>query len=347
LGQGRKTIRFHRAIAGFAFAFIGCVAALFFSACSDPWLSVPPENQAPKSQTPFVPTNYLIGPGDELEVLYQFDPGFTVDDYMIDTQDTLRIEYYYYPVMTRNVRVRPDGRVTLPLIGDVMAKGQKPSALAKTLAQLYQPHLKRPDITVEVETFHAKVAELKEAITTTTRGQSRVVVVRPDGGISLPFVGDITASRLTAVQLSMQLHHLYRKVLENLSVTVAVLGARSNKVYLLGQVEKPDMYDLIGPTTLTQIVARAGGFTRDANMEQVVVISRRADGRPEAAVLDLKDMISQGNLAQDVFLKQYDVVYVPRTKLAQAALVGDQLWRLIPLTFSINGSYSLGGVAPE
>jgi protein involved in polysaccharide export with SLBB domain len=296
---------------------------------------------------PFIPACYLIGPGDQLEVLYHIDPGYTVEDYVIDTEDVLRMEFYYYPTLTRTVKVRPDGRITMPLIGDVTASRLRPSELADSIYKLYTPHLNRPNVTVEVEGFYAKVQELKQAITTQDRGQSRLVVVRPDGSISLPYIGDAHAANLTAPELSKTLGEKYGRFIKSMSVTVAVLNAHSNQVYVMGQVTRPDFYEMIGPITLTQIISKAGSFTNDADTRQVVIISRNDQGQPEGRIINMEDIIGKGNAGADIMMKQYDVVYVPRTGLSKAAIFGDQLWRLIPLSFTVNGSYSLGGIAPK
>jgi polysaccharide export outer membrane protein len=57
----------------------------------------------------------------------------------------------------------------------------------------------------------------------------------------------------------------------------------------------------------------------------------------------MDNVIGEGNIGADIPIKQYDVVFIPRTKLATAALSGEQLWRLIPFSFSVSGTYSLGG----
>jgi len=173
-----------------------------------------------------------------------------------------------------------------------------------------------------------------------------LVVVRPDGAISLPFIGDRQAAGYTPAELGGMLEESYRKYIAQVSIKVAVSVARSNKCYILGEVTRPNFYDLPQPTTLTQLISMAGGFSREANTHQVVVISRSEEGKPEARVIDMDSVIGEGNIGADIPIKQYDVVFIPRTKLATAALSGEQLWRLIPFSFSVSGTYSLGGSAP-
>lgn len=329
-----------------SYAAILCpIGMILLVSCGEPRITITKGAVQSEDSSPLIPTTYLIGQGDELEILYHIDPGFSVAEYIIETEDTLRIDFYYYPVITRTVRVRPDGFITLPRVGEVKAAGLKPKLLADKISEIFRPYLSRPSVTVEVINFNAKVEELKKAITTQARGQSRLVVVRPDGKISLPYIQDIAASGLSAFELSQELETHYRKFINNISITAAVLRARSNQTYIMGQVNRPNFYELRGPITLTQLISRAGGFTGEANTHQVVVISRNKSGQPEAKVVDMDDIIGKGNMGADPIINQYDVVYVPRTKLAQAALVGASLWRLIPLRFSAGASavYYLGG----
>ncbi|MEZ4528092.1 MAG: polysaccharide biosynthesis/export family protein [Desulfobacterales bacterium] len=308
-----------------------------FTGCAEEAIRLPSKIAEPE---PMIPATYLIGPGDELEILYHIDPGFTLADYVIDTEDTLRIDFYYYPVMSKTVKVRPDGFITLPRVGDIRAAGEKPGILSQTIQTLFAPYLSRPVITVEVLDFNVKVEKLKTAIHTTIRGQSKQAIVRPDGRITVPYLRqDVMAAGKNTAELSQELETKYRELIRDISITASVLNANSNRAYIMGDVNRPDYYALAGPITLLQLVARAGGFTKEANLRQVVVISRAKQGKPEAAVVDAEGILKRGE--SDPLIRQYDVVYVPRTWLADAAFKGDAIWRLIPVRFSGTAIYSI------
>lgn len=307
---------------------------------ADPSIDVDDRQTHPMPLEDFVPRTYLIGPGDQLEVLYHIDPGHRVKEYVIDTEDTLRIDFFYYPIMSRTVRVRPDGFITMPRVGDIKAGGKRPRDLAEEVTEIYKPYLARPVATVEVLEFSKKVEELKQAIVTNDRGQSRLVVVRPDGMISLPYINDIHAAGRTADELSKAIDEKYKRYLSMIMTTVAVLQANSNQIYIMGMVEKPNFYTLSGPTTLTQALAIAGGLSSYADHNQIVVITRDKDGRPLSRIINMDDIIGQANIGADLLLRQYDVVYVPRTGLGDFALTMDAIWRILPVSFG----YDLGGV---
>ncbi|MDM8543263.1 polysaccharide biosynthesis/export family protein [Desulfococcaceae bacterium HSG9] len=315
---------------------------LFIGGCGEPRIVIPSKAIAFKNTAKFIPASYRIGQGDELEILYYNNPNYVATDYIIDSEDVLRINFYYYPVLSKTVRVRPDGFVTLPRIGDIKVIGIKPRDLAVILQKRYAPYLSRPNVTVEATQFNVRLNKIKEAVTTTTRGQSKKVTVTPDGKIALPFIQkDISVLGLTTFELARDIEKML-KFAKGISITVALLRARSNRVYIMGQVQSPDYYELMGPTTLTQLIATAGGFTAHANTHQVVHITRSKSGRPLATVIDMDDIIGKGNLANDPYLRQHDVIFVSRTTISQAALVGEAIWQLIPVGFSGSVGYDIG-----
>ncbi len=322
--------------------FTGC---LFFIGCGDPRIDLRSVKYAEPDSQLMIPADYLIGKGDELEVLYYLDPGTSLSEYLIDTEDTLRIEFYSYPALNKTARVRPDGFITLQKIGDVAAAGISPETLATKIRKAFEPHLTRPDVTVEVIDYNVKVENLKASIRTTTRGQSKRVVVRPDGQISLPYIREVFVVGLSCRDLSEIIEKRYRKYVKNISITISMLRARSNRAYIMGEVAEPNFYELPGPITLAQLIAGAGGFTDKANTHQIMHIRRGENGQPNARLIDMNNIIGKGDMSADPIIRQYDVVFVPKTKLSQAALVMESIWTLIPLRFS--ASYRLNELQAE
>ncbi|MCI5139163.1 MAG: hypothetical protein D3922_12285, partial [Candidatus Electrothrix sp. AR1] len=104
---------------------------------------------------------------------------------------------------------------------------------------------------------------------------------------------------------------------------------------------RADFYQLSGPLTLSQLIARAGGFSDQANTHQIVLVRRGKGGKPDARLIDMNNIIGRGDMKSDPIVRQYDVVFVPKTKISQTALVMDSIMNMIPMNFS--ASYSLGG----
>jgi polysaccharide export outer membrane protein len=308
--------------------------------CGNPQLDLRNKSVQPVNNKQIIPANYHIAINDELEIFYYIDSDYKGKKYLIDTEDRLRIEFYYYPVLNKTVIVRPDGMITIPRIGDIKAAGMQPQGLADKITSLYRPYLLKPTVTVELIDFNVKIRKLQKAITTTLRGQSRRVIVRPDGKISLVYIKDLYINGLTINEVAELIETRYRKQIKNLKISASLLKPHPNRAYIIGQVDRPNFYELTIPITLSQLIATAGGFTREANTQQVLLISRNRQGGPHAQIYDMDEIIGRGNVRADPIIRQYDVIFVPRTQLSQAAFVVDSLWRFIPFAFTTH--YELG-----
>lgn len=139
---------------------------------------------------------------------------------------------------------------------------------------------------------------------------SRTGPVRPDGKISLPLLNDVTAAGLTPMELRAVLMRLLTEYLPHPEVSVMVTEVNSFKVSVIGQVPKPDRYDLKGRATVMDVLAMAGGFTEFASRSRVVVL--RANGQKTERLPFDYDKVRSGDGAQaNFYLRPGDVVLVP------------------------------------
>lgn len=107
------------------------------------------------------------------------------------------------------------------------------------------------------------------------------------GHISMPLIGEVIAFDLTTAQLDTALtQKLGEKYLENPDVSVGIKSSTRRNVTVDGAVNKAGSYPVLGPTTLMQAVAAAGGTREDANARRVAVF-RTIGGRRQAAAFDL------------------------------------------------------------
>ncbi len=161
------------------------------------------------------------------------------------------------------------------------------------------------------------------------------VMVRPDGAISLPLVGQIDAAGRTVTDLENALRQSYSRELRQAAITVIVKGFAGQRVYVDGQVGEPQMVNILGSMTALQAIASAGGITADSKLEEVLVIRRAgAAGKPVVIPLNLSKAIDGTDTAQDMPLQPYDIVYVPRTAIAEVNQWVDQYIRQnIPVPF--------------
>jgi polysaccharide biosynthesis/export protein len=136
------------------------------------------------------------------------------------------------------------------------------------------------------------------------------VIVRPDGKISLPLLNEIEAGGLTPEELRGRILQRARRYVEEPTATVIVKQINSRRVFIMGEVVKPGIYPLTGPTTLLQLIATAGGMSEFADTENIVVM-RTVAGRSERLRLNYKAILKGKDLAQNVELAAGDTVIVP------------------------------------
>jgi protein involved in polysaccharide export with SLBB domain len=153
------------------------------------------------------------------------------------------------------------------------------------------------------------------------------VTVRPDGRISLQLVHEIMTAGLTPTQLTHVLKEKYANELQRLEITVIVRSFSGQKIFVDGEVAKPDMFPLVGFMTVLQAISRAGGMKDTARPSEVVVIRRNVDNKPMVISVNLKKAIDGTNMGQDIALKPFDVVYVPKSPIANVNVWVDQYIR--------------------
>jgi polysaccharide biosynthesis/export protein len=134
------------------------------------------------------------------------------------------------------------------------------------------------------------------------------VAVRPDGRITLPLIGEMVATGQTPELLRDQIQKAAAKYLTEANVTVVVKTINSRKVYILGQVAKPEAYPLIGPRTVMQLIAQAGGLMEYAKAEEITVMRQEKTGQ-RVFKFNYKD-VSKGK-KPDLDLQPGDRVVVP------------------------------------
>jgi polysaccharide export outer membrane protein len=136
------------------------------------------------------------------------------------------------------------------------------------------------------------------------------VIVRPDGKISLPLIGDVQASGLTARQLQEKITERLKEFVAAPTVAVVVLKIASQSVSIVGQVAKPGVYYLGSPMTVLELLAKAGGLSEYANKKKIAIVRKEGD-RTLHFRFNYKEVSKGENLQQNITLKNGDVVIVP------------------------------------
>jgi polysaccharide biosynthesis/export protein len=146
------------------------------------------------------------------------------------------------------------------------------------------------------------------------------VTVRPDGKISLALVHEVDAVGLTPAELTDRLAEGYGKYLQQPEIAVIVSTFAGQKFFVGGEVGASGVKELVGPTTIVQAIALAGGFKESARTNEVVIVRRDEDKHPYLISIDVEKAMKGIDLKQDIYVKPYDMVIVPRSNIADVNL---------------------------
>jgi polysaccharide biosynthesis/export protein len=141
-------------------------------------------------------------------------------------------------------------------------------------------------------------------------GMQQEVLVRPDGGITFPLAGEIQAGGLTTVALAEVLVKKLKKYIPHPNVTVSVLQSVSNKIYVIGKVNRPGEFTATGYMDVLQALTMAGGLTPFADSDDIKIIRRTKSGT-KVKLFDYDDVVSGERLDMNIILKAGDTVVVP------------------------------------
>ena len=150
---------------------------------------------------------------------------------------------------------------------------------------------------------------------------SQTVRVSEDGSVTFSLLGKVEVAGLTAQELEKKLASLLdRQYTKNARVTVFI--REFQKVAIIGAVSRPGMYELVGPTTLLQAIAQAGGLTAQA-MNELFVYRHGKDGKQTRIVVKLEDLMINGNLDLNIELQPKDVVNIPIDQMQNVFVYGE------------------------
>jgi polysaccharide export outer membrane protein len=138
----------------------------------------------------------------------------------------------------------------------------------------------------------------------------RQVLIRPDGGINFPLVGEINTRGMTVDTLRDRLTDGLAQFIPEPEVNVSVQATNGNLIYVVGKVNRPGSFVAARPTDVVQALGLAGGLNRFADADEIKVL-RREQGQQLAYPFRYGDIEDGEGLEQNILLKPGDIVIVP------------------------------------
>lgn len=199
---------------------------------------------------------------------------------------------------------------------------------AQTSAQLV-PFVLEPGDTIELRFYYTP--ELNDR-----------VQIRPDGNISMGLVGQVPAAGKSVSDLVTFLETKYAGILRKPSITIQVVNFASRRAFIGGEVAHPGVISLTGEQTALGAILEAGGLTKLAQSNNIMVVRRSASGAPETFHLALQRKHEPTVQAATFVLRPYDVVLVPESGIARANRAVDQyVFKFLPPQFTFGFTYLL------
>ena len=133
-------------------------------------------------------------------------------------------------------------------------------------------------------------------------------LVRPDGRVSFPLVGTIDTTGKTVIQFTEELKDRLGAYLVNPDVSVNIAQWGTTRVFVLGEVNKPGLYELTKSHRVIDAIGMANGFTKDAAKKKVFLV--RGGKESNTTKLNVNNFLTKGDMTQNVVLKEGDCLYL-------------------------------------
>jgi polysaccharide biosynthesis/export protein len=247
-------------------------------------------------------------------------------EFVIGTDDVLHIIVWDHKELEQQVVVRPDGKISYPLAGEIDAKGRTVPELTAALTEKLGPWVKNPNVSVmvkEIRSFRVHVlgrvaqpgvypikvgTPLLHALTLaggTTDGADlpSAYVIRGDTRIPVNLRRLIQAGDLS---LNMKLETEDTIVVPEIAIGTNPQELPDRRIYVLGNVARPGVYNLKDDVPLLHALFLAGGLAEGADMAAAFIVRGN-----ERITADLWRLIQQGDLSQNHLVTHEDMIVVP------------------------------------
>jgi polysaccharide biosynthesis/export protein len=189
-----------------------------------------------------------------------------------------------------------------------------PKESAEEERAVIQGTLPAPAFTERDPRYRLRVGDVIELKFPFTPEFDQSVTVQPDGFVTLREIGDTKAVGQSIPELRTNLGKLYGAILKDPVVRVNLTDFEKPFFIAGGEVKQPGKYDLRSAITVAEAVAIAGGFNDGAKHSEVLLFRRLSDSWVEVRKVNVKKLLAQASLTEDLSLHPGDMIYVPKTK---------------------------------
>ena len=250
--------------------------------------------------------------------------------YILGPEDVLEVTVWGYPDLPRIVTVRPDGKISLPIVGSLTAAGLSVERLTQILTRAYAAYINNPQVTVSIREFRKiRVSVLGQV----TRPGTYVL---PPGSRLLDLLS--AAGGLTEVAALKEAHllragqppapvDLERVLAGDAAANVVLRGGETlvvpedlvNIVNVAGEVARPGRYRLKGEMRVLDVLLLAGGLTEKASVTAARVVHASRQSEP----LGLDRLLLRQDMSQNILIQPGDTLIIPEETNNKVYVIGD------------------------
>ena len=253
-----------------------------------------------------VSKEYLLGPGDVLEVLS------------------------LWPEISGEYTVSPDGRITLYLGGEILVSGFTRKEAEDKMKAALNPFYKYLNLTLKIKSYENNqivvLGRVTHPGTVRLKGQGRLLDAVASAGVfpvqdKSAFPSTCTIFRGKDQVIWIDMRDLLFNANTKLNITLAnkdvvyIPDPQESNVYVFGEVAKPGSYEVRNVLTVLSAIGLAGGYTENALLSEIKLIRDRQKGG-DVVNIDLEQMMADADLSRNYLLKNHDIVFVPRKGIA-------------------------------
>jgi polysaccharide export outer membrane protein len=242
----------------------------------------------------------------------------TQDNYVLGPGDTIDIVIYGEADLSRSVTVKPDGAVSLALLGEVKAAGKTTKQFADELVRLYKKYLKQPSITVTVREFRVDRIYILGQVSRPGEYQLRLatgimeLLASAGGPTNRADLAKVVVIRGKTEAMQLNLLEAFatnrNPDVKLLAGDVLFIPETDRRTVILGQVNRPGAYEMLAGQRVSDLVAAAGGPTQRAAPEKAFIVRGQ-----EQIPVDLQKVLA-GDVASNLQLQPGDMMVVPESQ---------------------------------
>lgn len=250
-------------------------------------------------------------------------------EYKIGPKDLLEISVFGLNELNKTVRVSEEGKISLPLLGEVEVEGLSKTEIERKISQLLEEkYLQNPQVTIFIREYLSKKVSLLGAIRKPGSyellgRQTLLQIISQAGGLTPDAANEIIVIRQlqdgSSISLKISIEDLILKGDAKLNIPLLpddIINIPIDKIvniYVFGQVRSPGALQVKKSNipTILRAIAQAGGFSERASKGRVIIKRIDESGKEKSIKVNVKDIIK--GKKKDIQLKENDVIIVPET----------------------------------